>query len=87
MLIMFVDLVIAGLIQGFQWRDLVPWEQSIVASRPFWILRSFTGIMVTVGQVIFICNVVMTAIHRKDLMPDVLPPTPEPEGGPAPAIA
>lgn len=64
MLIMFFDLVIAGLIQGFQWRDLAPWEDSIVASVPFWALRSIAGTAMLIGQIIFVYNIIMTARHR-----------------------
>ena len=63
MLIMFFDLVIAGLIQGFQWRDLAPWEDSIVASTPFWLIRTISGVMMMVGMMFFVFNVLMTAIH------------------------
>lgn len=64
MLVMFFDLVAAGLLQGFMWRDLVQWEQSVVASSPFWHLRAITGVMIIVGQVIFVCNVIMTAKYK-----------------------
>ncbi len=63
MLVMFIDLMCAGLIQGFQWRDLAPWEDSLVASRPFWILRTITGTGMLVGMSIFAFNVWMTARH------------------------
>ena len=63
MLVMFVDLMSAGLVQGFQWRDLAPWEDSLVASRPFWILRAITGTGMLIGMGIFAFNVWMTARH------------------------
>ncbi len=69
MFIMFFDLVIAGLIQGFMWRDLTLWEASIRASAPFWLVRTGTGIMMIVGQLFFLYNVVMTAIHRRSIVP------------------
>ncbi len=65
MLVMFFDLVIAGLIQGFQWRDLAPWEDSIVASVPFWLVRSVSGTAIIVGQFFFAANVYKTAIHKQ----------------------
>ena len=38
-----------------------------MASTPFWLVRLFSGIAIIVGQFIFACNIVMTAIH--DLQP------------------
>lgn len=64
MLIMFFDLVIAGLIQGFMWRDLVQWERTLTASLPFWQIRAFSGVMMIVGQLLFIWNIVMTAVVK-----------------------
>lgn len=64
MLVMFFDLVIAGLIQGFQWRDLAPWEDSLVASAPFWLTRAVSGTMIIIGQFFFAANVVMTMLRR-----------------------
>ncbi|MFQ5491424.1 MAG: cbb3-type cytochrome c oxidase subunit I, partial [Phycisphaerae bacterium] len=65
MLVMFFDLTIAGLIQGFKWRDLAPWESSLTASMPFWLLRSITGTMIMVGQVFFLANIWMTWRHKR----------------------
>ena len=61
---MFLDLVAAGLLQGFMWRDLVQWEHTVVASMPFWHLRLFTGAMIIVGQIFFLCNIVMTPRNK-----------------------
>ncbi|MHC5109986.1 MAG: cbb3-type cytochrome c oxidase subunit I [Planctomycetota bacterium] len=72
MLIMFFDLVAAGLIQGFMWRDLVQWEQTLVASKPFWSLRAIAGTGIIVGQFLFAYNVLMTAI-RKGPAPSAAP--------------
>ncbi|MCK6483235.1 MAG: cbb3-type cytochrome c oxidase subunit I [Phycisphaerae bacterium] len=55
-LIMFLDLLVAGLIQGYLWRDLSPWEDSLRASMPFWLVRTFSGVMITVGQFMFFWN-------------------------------
>ncbi len=64
LLVMFIDLVAAGLIQGFMWRDLVQWERTLTASEPFWLIRTLSGIAIIVGQFLFIYNVIMTAIHK-----------------------
>jgi len=78
-LVMFFDLVMAGLVQGFQWRDLNSWEASLVASTPFWLVRLFSGIAIMVGQFIFASNIVMTAIHKRSVES-----TPVPEHAVAP---
>lgn len=86
-LIMFLDLLVAGLVQGFLWRDLSPWEDSLVASMPFWLLRTISGGMIVVGQFMFFWNAWMTWRHRGNL-PAPQQPTPMPTGpDPAPAIA
>ena len=62
MLVMFVDLMTAGLIQGLHWRNLAPWEDSITSSVPFWQIRTVSGVMMIAGQLIFVCHVLMTAV-------------------------
>jgi len=59
-LIMFLDLLVAGLVQGFLWRDLAPWEQSLIASTPFWFVRSISGSMILAGTFLFFWNAWMT---------------------------
>lgn len=59
-LIMFLDLMVAGLVQGYLWRDLAPWEQSLIASTPFWFVRSVSGTMILVGTFLFFWNAWMT---------------------------
>jgi cytochrome c oxidase cbb3-type subunit 1 len=58
--VMFVDLVIAGLIQGFSWRALAPWEDSLVSSSPFWSIRLWAGLTIIVGQLCFAWNMYKT---------------------------
>jgi len=59
--IMFGDLTIAGLIQGFSWRSLQIWEVSLNASMPFWMVRTFAGTMIVLGQMIWVYNLYRTA--------------------------
>jgi cytochrome c oxidase cbb3-type subunit 1 len=61
MVVMFIDLLAAGLVQGFLWRSLAPWEESVVVSVPFWLIRSVSGTMIFVGQVLFAYNLWRTA--------------------------
>jgi cytochrome c oxidase cbb3-type subunit 1 len=61
LVIMFGDLTIAGLVQGFSWRSLQIWEQSLIASMPFWIVRTFAGTMIVLGQILWVYNMYRTA--------------------------
>lgn len=61
LVIMFGDLTIAGLVQGFSWRSLQIWEQSVIASMPFWMIRTFAGSMIVLGQMIWVYNLYRTA--------------------------
>jgi cytochrome c oxidase cbb3-type subunit 1 len=59
--VMFLDLLVAGVVQGTLWQNLAPWEQSLVASMPFWHLRTIAGITIVAGQMLQAWNMWMTA--------------------------
>jgi cytochrome c oxidase cbb3-type subunit 1 len=59
--IMFIDLTIAGLIAGFMQRELNPWTDILRASLPFWWVRTFAGGMMLAGLLCWIHNLWMTA--------------------------
>jgi cytochrome c oxidase cbb3-type subunit 1 len=61
MVIMFVDLLAAGVMQGYLWRALAPWEESLLASMPFWWWRSASGTLIIIGQILFFYNLWRTA--------------------------
>ncbi len=61
MLVMFMDLVAAGLLQGFLWRGLAQWEMSVVYSVPFWWVRTFAGTGILIGQLLLFLNMWWTA--------------------------
>jgi len=48
-LLMVTDLTVAGLVQAQQWQSGAPWVDSVSASRPYWIVRSASGILVLGG--------------------------------------
>ncbi len=54
--IMFVDLTIAGLIHGFMQRELNPWSDIIEASIPFWWVRTFAGGLMVAGLLCMLYN-------------------------------
>ena len=58
--IMFLDLALAGVFQGYSWAALQPWEAGLAVSQPFWITRIFAGLMMFSGFLCFIYNILMT---------------------------
>jgi cytochrome c oxidase cbb3-type subunit 1 len=62
--VMFVDLGLAGVFQGFYWAGLQPWEASTAGSQPFWIVRVFAGLAMGAGLGCFLYNLVMTHSGR-----------------------
>ncbi|MDH3506039.1 MAG: cbb3-type cytochrome c oxidase subunit I [Gammaproteobacteria bacterium] len=48
---MFVDLTVAGLVQAELWLDGSPWLDSVRDSRPYWIVRTFSGLLLGGGFV------------------------------------
>lgn len=58
--VMAIDLAIAGLIQGEMWRSLLPFEESIIASIPYWWIRMLSGVTIFMGLMCFVVNVLMT---------------------------
>jgi cytochrome c oxidase cbb3-type subunit 1 len=58
---MFFDLMTAGLVQGYLWQNLAPWEQSLIASMPFWHVRTIAGVAIITGQLLQAFNMWMTA--------------------------
>lgn len=58
--VMFLDLMFAGLFQGYWWASLQSWEVSTNGSQPFWIVRTFAGLAMASGLVVFLFNLYMT---------------------------
>jgi cytochrome c oxidase cbb3-type subunit 1 len=70
MVIMFIALLAAGLMQGYLWKELAPWEASVTSSVPFWHVRTLSGIMIICGIVLFAANMLLTAwAPRKEISP------------------
>ena len=63
--IMQIDLLAAGLVQGMMWKGMSPFIESVTASMPFWWTRTFTGIMILVGESCFLVNVYLTWTEAK----------------------
>jgi cytochrome c oxidase cbb3-type subunit 1 len=59
-IVMDIDLLVAGLVQGTLWGDLAPFIDSVVASKPYWWIRTLSGTAIMAGIVCFLINLVMT---------------------------
>lgn len=60
--IMIIDLTVAGAVQGFVWRALAPWEESLKFSVPFWFVRSVSGTFIVIAQFFLFYNMWKTAL-------------------------
>jgi cytochrome c oxidase cbb3-type subunit I len=65
--IMQIDLLSAGVVQGMMWRALSPFIDSVAASVPFWWVRTFSGIMILVGETCFLVNLFATWQDGREL--------------------
>ncbi len=81
---MFLDLLVAGVVQGYLWQNLAPWEKSLTASMPFWHLRTISGVGIITGVMLIAYNMWMTARNRASLP---AAEDAEPNAMPAPAAA
>jgi cytochrome c oxidase cbb3-type subunit 1 len=63
--VMFLDLLVAGVMQGSMWRSLSPWEKVLKESMPFWHLRTVAGTAIVTGQLLQAYNMWMTARQEK----------------------
>ena len=58
--VMFLDLTLVGMFQGYYWASLQPWEVSTNGSQPFWMVRVFAGLAMFGGLLCFLYNLAMT---------------------------
>lgn len=63
--LMFLDLTVAGLLQGFVWNGLQPWEESVRYSMPFWWVRTVSGFGILAGFVFWMTNIFLTAFSAR----------------------
>jgi len=61
LVLMVIDLTAAGLVQGFMWRSLSHWGESVIASMPFWWTRTFAGLLIVGAQGLFVYALWATA--------------------------
>jgi cytochrome c oxidase cbb3-type subunit 1 len=59
--LMVVDLTAAGLVQGYSWGSLAHWGESVVASMPFWWVRTVAGLVIVGAQGLLVWSMWETA--------------------------
>ncbi len=77
---MFVSLTSAGLVEGFLWKGLAPWEVSLQSVRLVWLFRTATGVMMLGGVLLFLFNMLMTAVAPAAEVTEMGLPVPSPAG-------
>ncbi len=58
---MFIALTSAGLVEGFLWKGLTPWEVSLQSVKLIWLFRTATGLLMLIGVSLFAFNMYKTA--------------------------
>ena len=79
-------LTAAGLQQGFEWMNGTEWVDTVTRMRPYWLVRTLSGISMDIGMSLLVINLMMTAIARSAPAREGVPvrgATPLPAGGPA----
>jgi cytochrome c oxidase cbb3-type subunit 1 len=71
--VMFLDLTLAGIFQGYWWASLQPWDVSTDGSFPFWVVRVFAGLSMFGGLLAFLYNLYMTMTGAASPSPQRLP--------------
>jgi cytochrome c oxidase cbb3-type subunit 1 len=65
--VMWVDLLAAGVMQGYMWKQLVPFVDTVHATKPFWWTRVVSGVMILVSEILFAINIYMTWRYRHEV--------------------
>jgi len=79
-------LTAGGLQQGFQWMSGTEWLDTVRWMKPYWLVRTLSGITMDVGISLLVINLAMTALARpvEAVGPGPAPGViPVPAGGPA----
>jgi cbb3-type cytochrome oxidase subunit 1 len=53
-LLMVVDLTMAGVVEARSWQSGAPWIDSVQAARPYWVVRAYSGVLVAVAFVVLL---------------------------------
>jgi cytochrome c oxidase cbb3-type subunit 1 len=63
--LMGLDLTALGLQQGFMWMAAVEWLDTVVAVRPYWLVRTISGISMDLGMSLLVFNLMRTALTER----------------------
>lgn len=64
--LMFVDLTVAGLVQGELWNSGAPWLDSVRAAVPYWWVRVASAVPILLGFAAFIAGLLTYSIEARD---------------------
>ena len=62
--IMWFDLLNLGVLQGIMWKNMAPFIDTVIASKPFWWIRMFSGCLILVSEFMFALNIYLTWKYR-----------------------
>jgi cytochrome c oxidase cbb3-type subunit 1 len=60
--LMGLDLTALGLQQGYMWMAGTEWLDTVVAVRPYWLVRTISGISMDTGMTLLVFNLMRTAL-------------------------
>ncbi|MDX1980014.1 MAG: cbb3-type cytochrome c oxidase subunit I [Bryobacteraceae bacterium] len=67
----FVTLWLGGFWQGWQWNNpSIPFIDTVIALKPIWLVRFFSGILMFLGIVLFLYNIMSTVIQSAGAKPE-----------------
>jgi cbb3-type cytochrome oxidase subunit 1 len=68
---MFTSLWLGGFWQGWQWNNpSIPFIDTVVALKPVWTVRFLSGILIFSGIVLFLYNILSTALGSGQVKPE-----------------
>lgn len=67
----FVTLWLGGFWQGWQWNNpAIPFIDTVIALKPIWLVRFFSGILMFTGIALFLFNIMSTVIQSAGAQPE-----------------
>ncbi|MBL8214126.1 MAG: cbb3-type cytochrome c oxidase subunit I [Bryobacterales bacterium] len=67
----FVTLWLGGFWQGWQWNNpSIPFIDTVIALKPIWMVRFFSGIFMFAGIVLFLYNIMATVVDSQGAKPE-----------------
>jgi cytochrome c oxidase cbb3-type subunit 1 len=70
----FVTLWLGGFWQGWQWNNpAIPFIDTVIALKPVWVVRFFSGLTIFLGIVAFAFNVLATVLGPSKALSEVVP--------------